>query len=156
MGIGEENCIGCPSEGFSGLNLGISYRTWPHSLTAWNVWFTTKIYTYVVAPFDGTFTIKADSSSSSSSHSISIWDVNGQWINGKSGKKEIENKLTLKEGQRAKIQFKCRGKFGGRTCYFDVDPRLYNFRQEPRTSYCGAPDMIKNGNSISTEYSQPS
>lgn len=157
LGSGEENCIGCPSEGFSGLNLGISYRTWPHSLTAWNVWVPIERYTFVVAPFDGTFVIKSESNTRSRKTYISIWDVNGQSIGEESGYEQNEIKLRLKEGQRAKIRMKCQGKFfGGMNCYFDVDSRLFNYKENPRTSYCGAPDMIKNGNSISTDYSQPS
>lgn len=155
LGSGEENCIGCPSEGFSGFIFGISYRTRPYSVTTWNVWVPIKIYTYVVAPFDGTFTIKSDANTRSRKTYISIWDVNGQTLADESGYEKNEIELTLKEGQRAKIQFKCQGQFfGAMSCYFDVDSRLFNYKQEPGTSYCGAPDMIKNGNSISTDYSQ--
>ena len=117
-----------------------------------------KIYTYVVAPFDGTFTIKSDSDIGYTWYRktyISIWDVNGQPLAEENGYEKNEIELTLKEGQQAKIMMGCQGKFfGGMNCYFDVDSRLFNYEEKPRTSYCGAPDMIKNDNSISTDYSQ--
>jgi hypothetical protein len=152
MGSAEETCLSCPSEGFTGPR--ISYRTWPHSVIMRDNWRTKSVYTYVVAPFAGTFNIKV-STRGWYTTSIIIWNSpGGQWITGKSEGNTQEIKLRLKEGQRAKIRMKCPGTFGGKTCDFDVDSRLYNFKHSPGTSYCGASDMIKLGNSVSTDYSQ--
>jgi hypothetical protein len=152
MGSAEETCLSCPSEGFTGPR--ISYRTWPHSVIMRDNWRTKSVYTYVVAPFAGTFNIKV-STRGWYTTSIIIWNSpGGQWITGKSEGNTQEITLRLKEGQRAKIRMKCPGTFGGKTCDFDVDSRLYNFKHSPGTSYCGASDMIKLGNSVSTDYSQ--